>query len=151
MNELRTVVIRAYGHPLKQDKFDEVIENYKYLSKLRVDFDVFTINDELLDNLRGYYEPRFRNKYQTKNADDVAFLMINQDDAKLEENLDGIRERQHKFICLNDNIDHDSPKAKEAVRLIHNFYNSLVPNRCDFELPGSQRNSHQYIDDIYKR
>merc|ERR1712137_853159 len=107
--------------------------------------------EELLEKLRGYYEPRLRNKYETFNADNVAFVMVNQNDTKLQEKLDGIRERQHKFICLNDNIDHDSPKAKEAVRLIHNFYNSLVPNRCDFELPGSQRNSHQYIDDIYKR
>lgn len=82
------------------------------------------------------------------NADDVAFLMVNQSDPQLQEKLDGIRERQHKFICLNDNIDHTHPKAKEAVQIMNDFYKSLVPIRSSFELPPGERNPHGWRDQI---
>merc|ERR1712137_766873 len=107
--------------------------------------------EELLEKLRGYYEPRLRNKYETFNADNVAFVMVNQNDTKLQEKLDGIRERQHKFICLNDNIDHSDPKADEALQLVHDLYKSIVPLRSSFELPDDQLNQDQYIDDIQAR
>ena len=86
----------------------------------------------------------------TLNADDVGFLMVNQNDGQLQNKLDGIREKQHKFICLNDNIDHDHPNAKDAVNLVHDFYNSLVPLRGSFELPVGELNNHQYIQDIQR-
>lgn len=77
--------------------------------------------------------------------------MVNQNDTQLQEKLDGIRERQHKFICLNDNIDHNDPKAEEAVLLLHNFYKSLVPTMSSFELRDGIKNSHQNIFSIMER
>ena len=74
--------------------------------------------------------------------------MVNQSDPQLQEKLDGIRERQHKFICLNDNIDHTHPKAKEAVQIMNDFYKSLVPIRSSFELPPGERNPHGWRDQI---
>ena len=77
--------------------------------------------------------------------------MVNQNDTKLQEKLDGIREKQHKFICLNDNIDHDDPKAPVALQMLHNFYKSLVPQSGTFELPPSHFHQDQYMDDIIAR
>merc|ERR1712137_682965 len=111
-NELRSVILRAWGHPIKEDEFSQAKQIYEFLARNvegKITLEVFAEFEELLEKLRGYYEPRLRNKYETFNADNVAFVMVNQNDTKLQEKLDGIRERQHKFICLNDNIDHDDP------------------------------------------
>merc|ERR1712110_649732 len=153
-NELRSVILRAWGHPIKEDEFTRAKEVFNYLSRSvgnQITVEVFSLYEELLTNLQTYYLPRLRNKYETFNADNVAFVMVNQNDTKLQEKLDGIREKQHKFICLNDNIDHDDPNADDAVRLLHNLYKSIVPLRSSFELPNDKLNQDQYIDDIQAR
>ena len=146
--------MRAWGHPIKEDEFSQAKQIYEFLARNvegKITLEVFAEFEELLEKLRGYYEPRLRNKYETFNADNVAFVMVNQNDTKLQEKLDGIRERQHKFICLNDNIDHSDPKADEALQLVHDLYKSIVPLRSSFELPDDQLNQDQYIDDIQAR
>lgn len=60
-NELRTVVVRAYGHPIKQDKLAEVQEIFGFFGPV-VPFEVFCIHDELIEKLKEYYDPRLRNK-----------------------------------------------------------------------------------------
>eukprot|EP00276_Gloeochaete_wittrockiana_P022415 CAMPEP_0184363474 /NCGR_PEP_ID=MMETSP1089-20130417/139932_1 /TAXON_ID=38269 ORGANISM="Gloeochaete wittrockiana, Strain SAG46.84" /NCGR_SAMPLE_ID=MMETSP1089 /ASSEMBLY_ACC=CAM_ASM_000445 /LENGTH=231 /DNA_ID=CAMNT_0026703977 /DNA_START=13 /DNA_END=704 /DNA_ORIENTATION=- len=91
-----------------------------------------------------------KNKYKTSvlGTEDVAFIMINENDTRLENRLDGIRREQQRFICLNDDIDHSSPNAPFAVELLHNFYNSLFPLPSSFELPPGKRNEFLYIDEI---
>ena len=53
-------------------------------------------------------------------TDEVAFVMVDQNDASIQSRLDGIRERQHKFVCLNDNMNHSDPKSVEVL-----FYSFL--------------------------
>ena len=61
-----------------------------------------------------------RHKYKTSvlGTDDVAFIMVNQNDSKLENRLDGIRREQQRFVCLNDDIDHSDPNAPFVCLLL---------------------------------
>ena len=80
--------------------------------------------------------------------------MIRNNDSSLVERLDGIRKKRHKHICLNDNLhvravlcvvaqslltnanlkQHDDPETPRVKRIVLDFYNSLLPERCSFEL-----------------
>jgi len=87
-------------------------------------------------------------RHEILGTDDVAFLMINENDTNIESRLDGIRLRQQKFICLNDNMNHSNPKAKEAVRYLHQFYMSLFPLPSSFELPDGTKNRFLHIHEL---
>jgi UDP-N-acetylglucosamine-lysosomal-enzyme len=84
-------------------------------------------------------------------TDDVAFLMINENDTNVESRLDGIRYRQQKFICLNDNMNHTNPKAKDTVRLLHQFYMSLFPLPSTFELPDGSYNRFLHLNELQEQ
>jgi len=38
--------------------------------------------------------------------EEVAFLMVGNNATNTQNSLDGVREKRHKFICLNDNMNH---------------------------------------------
>ena len=80
------------------------------------------------------------------DTEEVAFLMINNDDEKLEEKLDGIRKQKQKFVCLNDNLNHTHPETPKIKTMLFDFYSSLFPLPSSFELPPGQYNQHLYID-----
>lgn len=85
--------------------------------------------------------------------------------------LDGIRERRQKFVCLNDNINHTNPHAKEVcftfffrkkvvclifcflknikvIKALRDFYDSLLPLPSSFELPPGVVNNYTWVQDI---
>ena len=86
--------------------------------------------------------------------------------------LDTIRKEQKKFICLNDNINHEKEGAdlvrdRESEKLIFywcssyiiisqaklillDFYESLFPIPSQFELPPEYRNRFLHVDDLNK-
>lgn len=74
--------------------------------------------------------------------------MVSQDYAKALKALDGIRERRHKFICLNDNMNHSHPDSAKTLQILKDFYESLFPIPSIFELPPGQRNEYLYIDEL---
>jgi hypothetical protein len=51
-------------------------------------------------------------KFELMNLDDVAFFMIGDNEEKTLDNLDSIRRKRHKFICLNDNMNSSAPNPK---------------------------------------
>ena len=80
--------------------------------------DIATIEStpEVSEHILEYYRNRPRNRHETLGTDEVAFLMVSEDDNTIESRLDGIRHRQHKFVCLNDNMNHSNPDAQLVCR-----------------------------------
>lgn len=78
--------------------------------------------------------------YKATSDSDVAFQMINDDVAETlkqvgvggrsERQLDSVRARKSKYVCINDNIQN---KTDELDRIIHDFYDSFFPYPCQFE------------------
>lgn len=63
--------------------------------------------------------------------------------------LDGIRQFRHKFICLNDNMNHSNPESHNVVGVLRDFYESLVPLPSEFELrDGFMNPEGLYINQI---
>lgn len=66
-----------------------------------------------------------------KELDEVAFQMIGDDYNDTLTQLDSIRARRPKFICINDNMENPSD---EVVELFQQFLESFFPKRSPFEL-----------------
>ena len=77
----------------------------------------------------------------------VAFEMIGDNFTETLSQLDSIRQRQPKFICVNDNMKAPSPELETALR---RFYESLFPFPSAFELPADQRNPFLHLDDYLR-
>ena len=53
-----------------------------------------------------------------------------------------------KFICLNDNIDHDNVEAITIKAVLVDFYETMFPVPSQFELPPFYRNRFLYIHEL---
>ena len=82
-----------------------------------------------------------------KNLDEVAFEMLSDDYNATRSQLDSIRARRTKFICVNDNVDDMTP---ELAALFRDFFASYYPRRSQFELPPGSRNRHLRLE-AYER
>lgn len=83
------------------------------------------------------------NKFQVVEADDVSFVMIRSNKTLLMRDLDELRRKPKKFMCLNDDIDHDDVEEATAVsNLLHDFYESFLPFPSSFERIDSSNPSH---------
>ena len=71
----------------------------------------------------------------------VLCLMVHQ--AKMDEFL----KKQHAFICINDNMNKTHPNP-EVIRVLHQFYQTLVPNPSQFELPEGVYNPVLHMDEL---
>uniref|UniRef100_A0A6B2KXE3 EF-hand domain-containing protein n=1 Tax=Arcella intermedia TaxID=1963864 RepID=A0A6B2KXE3_9EUKA len=91
-----------------------------------------------------------RNKYEIIETDDVAFVMIGTNSSDVRKALDGIRNKKHKFICLNDNMNHSNPHSIEVVKVIQEFYKSFLPLPSSYELPPNVTNKYFYIEEKLK-
>lgn len=101
-----------------------------------------------LDDLVRSKKPYMKKfKYQLVGLKQVAFHMIRDDVKQVKKELDDIRYRQPKFICLNDDMNKTAPNP-EVVKALHNFYQWYFPERSDFELPEGQENPFLYIDEL---
>jgi len=72
-----------------------------------------------------------KNHYEIMNLDEVAFFMLDDNYTNVQLELDNIRARKHKFICLNDDMKFRNEKSIKAV---HDFYESILPLPSSFEL-----------------
>ena len=77
------------------------------------------------------------------DLDEVTFEMIGDDYNHTKEQLDGIRARRTKFVCVNDDMHNPS---KELQDMLHDFYEALFALPSPFELPAGQRNPYLYTD-----
>jgi len=87
------------------------------------------------------------NKFEELPAkEDVSFVMIRSNVSLLVQELDKLRKNPKKFICLNDDIDHEEEKEARSVRhLLHEFYESLVPLPSSFELKDGRTNEFAHL------
>jgi UDP-N-acetylglucosamine-lysosomal-enzyme len=72
-------------------------------------------------------------KGQEMGLDEVAFEMITDDHNKTLAQLDSVRWRKPKFICVNDDMQTAPPRTRALLR---DFYDSLFPHPSQFELPA---------------
>jgi len=78
------------------------------------------------------------------DVDEVAFYTLEDNEQKVQQDLDRIRARRNKFICLNDDMN-KSMLNKKIVDHIHDFYESFVPTPSPFELPPNKYNPYLYL------
>ena len=75
---------------------------------------------------------------------DVAFEMIGDNATDTLSQLDSVRARQSKFICINDNIHNLSD---ELAVIVMEFFEAMFPISSQFELLHGQRNPTLYTDE----
>jgi hypothetical protein len=100
---------------------------------------------EVVDGLRKYinWNNIFPSHVQESDKDLVAFEMIGDNFTIALSQLDSVRARQSKFICINDNMKNPTPELEKALR---SFYESFFPEPCLFELPPGASNPTLYLD-----
>jgi len=77
----------------------------------------------------------------------VAFEMIGDNYTDSLRQLDSVRARQAKFICINDNMQNPSDALEEVLQ---DFYQSFFPIPSQFELPPNRRNPTLYLDEYLR-
>ncbi|XP_071441865.1 N-acetylglucosamine-1-phosphotransferase subunits alpha/beta [Hetaerina americana] len=160
--EIRTVLARIYDHPLTYDKvlrfermllncsqhlvLDEKIDiplNERYMdSKLPVVSKALIMGcHPIQDILMKKFGKCHRFNFQVVGDEEVAFKMLSSDLNSAIAQLDDIRKKPRKFVCLNDNLDPRQPKNNEKVRiLLQDLFEALYPKPSSFELPPEYRN-----------
>lgn len=53
-----------------------------------------------------------------------------------------------KFVCLNDNIDHNHKDAQTVKAVLRDFYESMFPIPSQFELPREYRNRFLHMHEL---
>ena len=72
----------------------------------------------------------FEQKMQKGSDEFVAFQMIKDDYFETQRQLDSVRKRKSKFVCINDDIQ---VKTTTHERIIRDFYESFFPIPSQFE------------------
>ena len=87
-----------------------------------------------------------KNKYQheLQGEDDVIFKMIRNNVSYVLHQLDWIRKNRKKFICLNDDLEHNKASTKMIRSILKDFYQSFFPVQSQFELGPKYRNKFAY-------
>jgi len=75
---------------------------------------------------------------------EVAFEMIGDDFNKTRDQLNSIRARKTKFVCVNDDMKHPT---EEMVQFLQDFYLSFFPFPSSFENPPGVLNHFLYYDE----
>ena len=87
-------------------------------------------------------------KHEFMGEDDMAFKMIHNNVTQALNMLDWVRKNRRKFICINDDLDHDREDAKLVRRLLKDFYESLLPIPSQFELKPNYVNRFLHKRDL---
>ena len=110
-----------------------------------------TINEilnctEISEGLRKYinWNNIFPSHIVESDKELVAFEMIGDNYTISLSQLDSIRARQSKFICINDNMNNPTPEMERALR---SFFESFFPEPSIFELPSGKSNPTLYLDE----
>jgi UDP-N-acetylglucosamine-lysosomal-enzyme len=79
------------------------------------------------------------------NLDEVAFQMIGDDYNDTKAQLDSVRARRTKFICINDNMEDPS---QEVIDLFQDFLESFFPKPSSFELTDGRINKYLRLEEV---
>ena len=173
--ELRTLTAILYPLPISYDQIRAVEGNLKNcssrLKKMTLKNDTTILGNKPM-NVK-YYDPSMplvtkqlfenchevwrlmnkshekeKHKHELMGEDDLAFKMIGNNISTVLHQLDWIRKNRRKFICINDDIDHDRENAKTVRRILGDFYESFFPIRSQFELKTGYINRFLYVKDL---
>ncbi|GAM17280.1 hypothetical protein SAMD00019534_004550 [Acytostelium subglobosum LB1] len=117
------------------------------LAECPITLEVLKSSNQTMHDMLKVYAKRTKYRTSIEGTDEVAFFMVDDNHTTTQTRLDGIRQKRHKFICLNDNINHDKPNTELVIGVVHNFYQSLFPFPSSFELPANTSNSFMYLDE----
>ena len=104
--------------------------------------------DPVISLLNESIKSQTKYSFETLGDEDVAFKMIRDNATAVMLQLDNIRGKRKKFVCLNDNIDHGTKEADVIKALLVDFYESLFPVPSQFELGRKYKNKFLYIDEL---
>lgn len=104
--------------------------------------------EAILKQLNNTKKKESKFKHEIVGEEDIAFKMIKNNATHVLKQLDEIRKNRKKFICLNDNIKHDTVNASVVKGILVDFYESLFPLPSQFELPDNMRNQFLYVDEL---
>ena len=104
--------------------------------------------EPIMKQLNNSKKKESKFKHEVVGEDDITFKMIKNNATHVLKQLDEIRKNKKKFICLNDNIDHDKVNASVVKGVLVDFYESLFPTPSQFELPNNVRNQFLYVDEL---
>lgn len=86
-------------------------------------------------------------RFEVLDTEEVAFIMIPTNSTELLPKLDGIRQKRHKFLCLNDDLNHTNPEAKRVIKVVQDLLRTLFPDPSPFELAPGVYNTHLWVQD----
>ncbi|EDV28564.1 uncharacterized protein TRIADDRAFT_51611 [Trichoplax adhaerens] len=104
--------------------------------------------DPIVSLINESYTPTNKHKFETVDDENVAFKMLRNNVTTVMIQLDSIRRDRKKFICLNDDIDHEHENAILIKGLLIELYETLFPTPSQFELPRNYRNRFLYVKDL---
>ncbi|XP_064599893.1 N-acetylglucosamine-1-phosphotransferase subunits alpha/beta-like [Liolophura sinensis] len=124
-------------------------ESYYVADMPQVTRNLFINCEEIKELLAKNFKPQPLYQYEVVGDDsEVAFKMIKTNVSSVVGQLDDIRKNPKKFICLNDNIDHESEEAKTVKAVLVDFYESMFPIPSQFELPPDYRNRFLSMNEL---
>ncbi|XP_072340883.1 N-acetylglucosamine-1-phosphotransferase subunits alpha/beta isoform X1 [Scyliorhinus torazame] len=102
----------------------------------------------ITDCIRKAYKDRNKYKFEIMGEEEIAFKMIRTNVSHVVGQLDDIRRNPRKFVCLNDNIDHNHKDGATVKAVLRDFYESLFPVPSQFELPREYRNRFLHVHEL---
>ncbi|XP_032077219.1 N-acetylglucosamine-1-phosphotransferase subunits alpha/beta [Thamnophis elegans] len=100
------------------------------------------------DRIRKTYKDKNKYRFEIMGEEEVAFKMIRTNVSHVVGQLDDIRKNPRKFVCLNDNIDHNHKDAQTVKAVLRDFYESMFPIPSQFELPREYRNRFLHTQEL---
>lgn len=102
----------------------------------------------VIDLIRKAYKDKNKYRFEIMGEEDIAFKMIRTNVSHVVGQLDDIRKNPRKFICLNDNINHNHKDAQTVKAVLRDFYESMFPIPSQFELPREYRNRFLHMNEL---
>ncbi|KAG8439446.1 hypothetical protein GDO86_005598 [Hymenochirus boettgeri] len=102
------------------------------------------------DLIRKTYKDKNKYRFEIMGEEDIAFKMIRTNVSHVVGQLDDIRKNPRKFICLNDNINHNHKDAQTVKAVLRDFYESMFPIPSQFELPREYRNRFLHMKELHE-
>ncbi|CAC5391910.1 GNPTAB [Mytilus coruscus] len=102
----------------------------------------------MVELIQSKFKSRQKHKFVTLDDQEIAFKMIKSNISTVVGQLDDLRKNPKKFICLNDNIEHNKPDAQTVKAILQDYYESVLPIQSQFELPREYRNRFLHVDEL---
>ncbi|XP_042548996.1 N-acetylglucosamine-1-phosphotransferase subunits alpha/beta isoform X1 [Dipodomys spectabilis] len=100
------------------------------------------------DKIHKAYKDKNKYRFEIMGEEEIAFKMIRTNVSHVVGQLDDIRKNPKKFVCLNDNIDHNHKDAQTVKAVLRDFYESMFPIPSQFELPREYRNRFLHMHEL---